>query len=154
MRFDHVLLLGVGGRTVYSGPANQAMPYFDSLGFQTRMEDLNMSFSCSASNDWTSCSASMLTDNADEALDLVATAFADPRFDEGPFERFRREQQVGLKTRETSPGYLAWKAVSQALYPDHPYARSKSEESVAALTPELAKEQMRNTIIYRLQREL
>jgi zinc protease len=126
---------------------NEGAGDLDSLGFQTRMEDLNMSFGCSASNDWTSCSASMLTDNAGDAMALIATAFDDPRFDEGPFERFRREQQVSLKTRETSPGYLAWKAVSQALYPDHPYARTKTEESVAALTPELAKEQMRKLMV-------
>jgi zinc protease len=126
---------------------NEGAGDLDSLGFQTRMEDLNMSFGCSASNNWTSCSASMLTDNAEDAMALVATAFEDPRFDEGPFERFRREKQVGLKTRETSAGFLAWQAVSQALYPDHPYARTTSEESIAALTPELAKEQMRKLMV-------
>lgn len=126
---------------------NEGAGDLDSLGFQTRMEDLNMSFGCSASNDWTSCSASMLTDNAEDAMALIATAFEDPRFDEGPFERFRREQQVGLKTRETSAGFLAWQAVSQALYPDHPYARTTSEESIEALTPDLAKEQMRKLMV-------
>ena len=126
---------------------NEGAGDLDSLGFQTRMEDLNMSFGCSASNDWTSCSASMLTDNAEDAMALIATAFEDPRFDEGPFERFRREQQVGLKTRETSAGFLAWQAASQALYPDHPYARTTSEESIAALTPDLAKEQMRKLMV-------
>ncbi|MEZ5987032.1 MAG: pitrilysin family protein [Hyphomonas sp.] len=126
---------------------NEGAGDLDSLGFQTRMEDLNMSFGCSASNDWTSCSASMLTDNAEDAMALVATAFADPRFDDVPFERFRREQQVGLKTRETNPGFLAWQAQSQALYPDHPYARIKTEESIAALTPELAKAQMRKLMV-------
>ena len=134
-------LEGLADAVVYQ--MNEGAGDLDSLAFQTRMEELNMSFGCQTSNDWTSCSASMLTDNAGEAMSLVATAFADPRFDEGPFERFRREQQVGLQTRETSPGFLAWQALSQALYPDHPYARIKTEESVAALTPELAKEQMR-----------
>jgi len=32
--FDDVLLLGVGGRTVYSGSSSQALPYFEGLGFQ------------------------------------------------------------------------------------------------------------------------
>ncbi|MEZ6001820.1 M16 family metallopeptidase [Hyphomonas sp.] len=126
---------------------NEGAGDLDSLGFQTRMEDLNMSFGCSASDNWTSCSASMLTDNAEDAMALIATAFENPRFDEGPFERFRREQQVDLKTREASAGFLAWRAVSQALYPDHPYARTTSEESIAALTPELAKEQMRKLMV-------
>ena len=126
---------------------NEGAGDLDSLAFQTRMEDLNMSFGCQASNDWTSCSASMLTENAGDAMSLIATAFDDPHFDEGPFERFRREQEVGLKTRETNPGYLAWKARSQALYPDHPFARTKSAESIAALTPELAREQMRKLMV-------
>jgi ABC-type multidrug transport system ATPase subunit len=33
-RFDHVLLLGKGGRTVYSGPSSFALPYFQRLGFE------------------------------------------------------------------------------------------------------------------------
>jgi len=138
-------LEGLGDAVGYN--MNEGAGDLDSLAFQTRMEELNMSFGCEVSGDWTSCSASMLTDNDEDAMSLIATAFADPRFDEGPFERFRREQQVGLKTRETNPGFLAWRAQSQALYPDHPYARMKTEESVAALTPELAKEQMRKLMV-------
>jgi ABC-type multidrug transport system ATPase subunit len=33
-RFDHVLLLGRGGITVYSGPSVLAEPYFDRIGFK------------------------------------------------------------------------------------------------------------------------
>jgi len=138
-------LEGLAEAVVYH--MNEGAGDLDSLAFQTRMEELNMSFGCEASNDWTSCSASMLTENSGDAMALIATAFADPRYDEGPFERFRREQQVGLKTRETSAGFLAWQAQSQALYPDHPYARIKTEESIAALTPELAKAQMRKLMV-------
>eukprot|EP00930_Biecheleria_cincta_P065763 TRINITY_DN5164_c0_g1_i7.p1 TRINITY_DN5164_c0_g1~~TRINITY_DN5164_c0_g1_i7.p1 ORF type:complete len:716 (+),score=113.90 TRINITY_DN5164_c0_g1_i7:64-2211(+) len=32
--FDEVLLLGVGGRTVYQGPSQGALPYFQGIGFQ------------------------------------------------------------------------------------------------------------------------
>jgi hypothetical protein len=32
--FDDVLLLGKGGRTVYLGPTNKALSYFEELGFQ------------------------------------------------------------------------------------------------------------------------
>lgn len=32
--FDDVLLLGVGGRTVYQGPCQGALPYFRGIGFQ------------------------------------------------------------------------------------------------------------------------
>ena len=115
----------------------------DSLAFQTAMDELNMSFGCTAGAEWTSCSISALTENAGDVADLVATAFAEPRFDAGPFERFQREEEVGLKTRETNANYLAWRATSQALYPDHPFAREMTAESLAALTPEAARAHMR-----------
>ncbi|MGA1342718.1 MAG: M16 family metallopeptidase [Hyphomonas sp.] len=115
----------------------------DSLAFQTAMDDLNMSFGCTVVAEWTSCALSALTENAVEAADLVATAFAEPRFDAGPFERFRREEEVGLKTRETTASYLAWRATAQALYPEHPFAREITAESLAALTPEKARDHMR-----------
>ncbi|HAY05381.1 MAG TPA: insulinase family protein, partial [Hyphomonas sp.] len=102
-----------------------------------------MTFGCSAGGEWTSCSVASLTDNAAASMALAAPAFAAPRFDEGPYERFLREKEVSLKTRETNPGYLAWRASAQALYPDHPFARETSAESLAALSPEKAKERMR-----------
>ncbi|MBU3920261.1 MAG: insulinase family protein, partial [Alphaproteobacteria bacterium] len=122
---------------------NEGAGDLDSLAFQTAMEDLNMSFGCSAESEWTSCSVSTLTANAADSMALVAAAFAAPRFDEGPFERFLREQEVGLQTRETNPNYLAWRAASQALYPDHPFARETTAASLAALTPDIARQQMR-----------
>ncbi|HCE25151.1 MAG TPA: insulinase family protein, partial [Hyphomonas sp.] len=91
-------LEGLADAVVYH--MNEGAGDLDSLAFQTRMEDLNMSFGCSASSDWTSCSASMLTDNADEAMSLVAQAFEAPRFDAGPFARFQREREVSLNTRD------------------------------------------------------
>ncbi|WP_341197395.1 pitrilysin family protein [Hyphomonas chukchiensis] len=138
-------LEGLSDAVVYN--MNEGAGDLDSLGFQTRMEELNMSFGCSTGNDWTSCSASMLKENAPEAMGLIATAFDAPRFDTGPFERFQRENLIGIKQRETSAGWLARKAMTDALYPDHPYARQTSVESITALTPELAREQMRKLMV-------
>tara|TARA_R110002020_G_scaffold263353_3_gene477889 strand:- start:21316 stop:22710 length:1395 start_codon:yes stop_codon:yes gene_type:complete len=138
-------LEGLSDAVVYN--MNEGAGDLDSLGFQTRMEELNMSFGCSTGNDWTSCSASMLKENAPEAMGLIATAFDEPRFDTGPFERFQRENLIGIKQRETSAGWLARKAMTDALYPGHPYARQTSVESIAALTPELAREQMRKLMV-------
>lgn len=138
-------LEGLSDSVVYN--MNEGAGDLDSLGFQTRMEELNMSFGCSTGNDWTSCSSSMLTDNASDAMDLIATAFAAPRFDAGPFERFQRENLIAIKQRETSANWLARKALSDAMYPEHAYARQTSAESIAALTPELAREHMRKLMV-------
>ncbi len=117
---------------------NEGAGTLTALDFQRRMEELNMSFGCSAGSDWTQCSATMLTDNAAAAMDLVALAFAEPRFDEGPFERHRREDLIAIKQRETQASYLASEALEAALYPDHVYARDLTEASVTARTREAA----------------
>lgn len=118
---------------------NEGAGALDSQAFSKRMEELNMSFGCSAGSDNTYCNASMLTENAAEAFDLIALAYAEPRFDEGPWERYVREQEVSLKTRETSAGYLYGEAQEAALWPDHPYARDFTADSLAALSAEAAK---------------
>lgn len=135
---DPAGLEGLGQAVSYG--MNEGAGDLDSLGFQTAMEDLNMSFGCSNGSEWTSCSATMLSENAAPSMELVASALSAPRFDQGPFERFVREQEVSLKTRETSASYLAWRAQAKALYPDHPFAREVTAESIAALTPELARQ--------------
>lgn len=113
---------------------NEGAGALDAQAFFKGMEELNMSFSCGASNESTYCNSSMLTDNASESFDMIALALSEPRFDDGPFERFLREQEVGLQTRETNPRYLANRARAAAMYPDHPYARETSAESLAAIT--------------------
>lgn len=113
---------------------NEGAGDLDAQAFFKRMEELNMSFSCGAGDDNTSCNASMLTDNVADSFAMVGLALTEPRFDEGPFERFVREQKVSLETRETNAGYLARRAMEQALYSDHPYARDTSEASLSALS--------------------
>lgn len=120
---------------------NEGAGELDAQAFFKGMEELNMSFSCGASNESTYCNASMLTDNVDESFGMIALAFAEPRFDDVPFERFLREQEVGLQTRETNPQYLASRARAAALYPDHSYARETSAESIASITQDAMRTQ-------------
>ena len=129
-------LEGLANAMVYQ--MNEGAGDLPALEFQKAMETLNMSFGCGTGRDWTSCSASMLRENADEAMDLVALAMSEPRFDEGPFERFRRQSEVSLARRETNARFLAGEATESALYPDHAYAREMTAESLAAITREAA----------------
>ncbi len=118
---------------------NEGAGELDSQAFFKRMEELNMSFGCGSGNDSTYCNASMLTENAAGSFEMIGLALSEPRFDEGPWERFVRETEVNLKTRETNPNYLATRAVRAALYSDHPYARELSVDSLAALTADAAR---------------
>ncbi|MCI4643296.1 MAG: insulinase family protein [Hyphomonadaceae bacterium] len=132
---DPAGLEGLNTAMIYQ--MNEGAGALPALEFQKAMESLNMSFGCSSARDWTSCSASMLRENADEAMALVALAMSEPRFDEGPFERFKRESEVSLAQRETNPRFLANEAMEAALYPDHAYAREMTAESLAAITRDM-----------------
>ncbi|MEM1149424.1 MAG: pitrilysin family protein [Pseudomonadota bacterium] len=138
-------LEGLAGAMTYQ--MNEGAGELPALEFQKAMESLNMSFGCGAGRDWTSCSASMLRENADEAMALVALALSEPRFDEGPFQRFQRQSEVSLAQRETSPRFLSIDATETALYPDHPYAREMSVESLAAITRETARAHMEEIMV-------
>ena len=130
---------GLSNAMVYH--MNEGAGDLDAQAFFKRMEELNMSFSCGTSNESTYCNSSMLTDNAADSFEMIALAFAEPRFDDGPFERYQREQEVSLQTRETNAQYLAGRARIEALYPDHPYARNTSAESLAAITQDAMRAQ-------------
>jgi len=130
---------GLSNAMVYH--MNEGAGDLDAQAFFKRMEELNMSFSCGTSNESTFCNSSMLTDNASDSFDMIALAFAAPRFDDGPFERYQREQEVSLQTRETNAQYLAGRARIDALYPDHPYARNTSAESLAEITQDAMRAQ-------------
>ena len=120
---------------------NEGAGELDTQAFFKRMEELSMSFGCGASNESTFCNASMLTDNVRESFDVIALALTDPNFDDGPFERFKREQEVSLKTRETNARYLAGRALNQALFSYHPYAKETTAESLAAITQDTMRAQ-------------
>ncbi len=108
----------------------------DSQAFATRREELNMGFSCGAGDDWTSCSLTTLSANRDAAFDLVRMALQEPRFDAEPFARIQRQVSVSLRRRTSNPQYLAGRAMAEAFWPDHPYAREITAESLAAVTPD------------------
>jgi zinc protease len=108
----------------------------DANAFKERLEELNMSLGFGASWDGFGMSLTTLTENRDEAFEMARLALYEPRFDTEPLERIRRQAFVGLRTRETNPGFIANLALDQALYPDHPYARRTSRESITAIDRE------------------
>lgn len=131
-------LEGLASSVVYQ--MNEGAGDLDSLAFQTRMRELNMSYGCSEQLDRVRCSITTLSENLEQAVDLVTTAFKSPRFDDGPFERHRREDIVAIQRRATSPPAITNEILNEVLYPTHPYARIPTNESVAARTRELALE--------------
>jgi zinc protease len=113
---------------------NEGAGKLDTTAYGTRMQDLNMEFACGIWADWTTCSFSTLTATADESFDMVRMAFAEPRFDEEPLDRARRELTVSLKQGDADPKILASRAMNDTLIPGHPYARNSTPESVERIS--------------------
>ncbi|MCL2345494.1 MAG: insulinase family protein [Desulfobulbus sp.] len=68
------------------------------------------------------------------AIDILRTALAQPRFEAAILEREKTRTIAGLKEAMTRPDSIAGKAFWAALYPDHPYGRQATPESVATLS--------------------
>ncbi|WP_167755750.1 M16 family metallopeptidase [Vitreimonas flagellata] len=124
-------LTGVTG--VMTDMLTEGAGALDANAFKERLEDLNMSVGFSAGWDGIGMSVVTLSENRDAAFEMARLALHEPRFDAAPLERIKRQMLVGIRTRDTNPSYLANLALDQALYPNHPYARRTSRESVAAM---------------------
>jgi zinc protease len=106
----------------------------DADAFKERLETLNMSLGFGADYDGVGMMLTTLSENRDAAFEMARLALAAPRFDAAPMERIKSQMLVGIRQRETNPGYLANLALDRALYPDHVYAQRTSRESVTRIT--------------------
>lgn len=68
------------------------------------------------------------------AIALMTDATARPHFDAGVFKRDQARSIAGLKEALTKPQVLSQRAYMSAIYPDHPYGRLTTPESVAAIS--------------------
>ena len=69
----------------------------------------------------------------DAAVALAARLLASPSFPEGALERERNRSIAGLREALTRPATLASRAFSAGIYPDHPYGREVTTESLARI---------------------
>lgn len=108
----------------------------DSQAFQGRLEDLSIVLRFTAGRDTFSGRLKTLTDNRDQAFDLLRLALTRPRFDAEPVERMRSQILAGLRQDQEDPATVAGEALSRTLFPDHPYGRpvDGTAESVGAIT--------------------
>jgi len=125
------------------GLANMASGLFDegagdmpSLEFQTRLEELAISLSFSASKDNFSVSLRTLSSNRDEAFRLLALALNQPRFDQKAVARIRSQILTGLENAREDPNAIAAKLWFKTVFGDHVYGRPSrgTPQSVAAIT--------------------
>lgn len=100
------------------------------------LEALAASFSYDADKDTMSISATFLSENRDEAVELLRQTIQEPRFDQDALDRVRAQVLVGLKSDLADPNAIAGETFAKLAFGDHPYGTNGkgTVESVSALT--------------------
>ena len=108
----------------------------DARAFARATETLAASFGFDHYDDAVTVSARFLTENRDQALDLLRTALTEPRFDEDAIERVRAQVLSGIRSDLKDPRAIARRNFETVMYGDHPYGQPESGtiETVSALT--------------------
>ena len=108
----------------------------DSVQFAEAVEGLGARVDFNIGDDALTVSARALTENRDQAADLLRQALTEPRFDADAVERVRAQVQAVIRAEATDPQSIASKELARQAWGDHPYASSinGTAESVAALT--------------------
>jgi zinc protease len=108
----------------------------DSQGFAQARDALAAEFSFDAGADSVGVSARFLTENRDQAVDLLRQALVTPRFDQDAVDRVREQVLSILRSDEKDPEAIASRALYAMAFGDHPYASDGNGtlETVTALT--------------------
>lgn len=108
----------------------------DSQGFAEARDDLAAEFRFSANRDAVSISARFLTENRDQAIELLRGAIIAPRFDQAAIDRVRGQIISGIRSDAQDPENMASAAFEALAFGIHPYGSNGdgTEESVTALT--------------------
>jgi zinc protease len=108
----------------------------DSKGFAEARDALAASFSFDSGSDSVGVSAKFLTENRDQAIELLRKALVDPRFDQDAVDRVRGQILSNLRSNQKDPGTIASERFDELAFGDHPYASTGDGtiETVTALT--------------------
>ncbi len=108
----------------------------DAQAFAKARDALAASFSYDVRDDALSVSARFLSENRDEAVDLLHKTLTEPRFDEDAIARIRAQIVSGIRSDLKDPSSMAGEAFAARVFGDHPYGSDTSGtlDSVAAIT--------------------
>ncbi len=108
----------------------------DETAIAEQLADIGAGLGGGADTDRASITLRTLSakDKRSQALDILGSVLHQPRFDAAIFEREKARTIAGLKEAMTRPDAIAGKAFWAAMYPNHPYGRQATPESVGGLT--------------------
>jgi zinc protease len=131
-----------------SGMLTEGAGDLNAEGFQTRLEELAVRMSFSASRDVFSGSLRTLSEQRDEAFGMLALALNAPRFDADAVERLRGQVEASIRRDLSNPNAIAGRAWSETLFPGHPYGRpvDGTMDSVATIDADALRNYHRRTL--------
>jgi zinc protease len=108
----------------------------NATAFQQRLADHSIAMNFSAERDALTGSLKSLSENRQEAFDLLSMALTQPRVEPKDFERERNQQLIALRTQFSSPDWQSRFALFQKIFSDHPYSERRlgSVKTLAGLT--------------------
>ncbi|NDV49253.1 MULTISPECIES: pitrilysin family protein [unclassified Salipiger] len=125
-----------GATNLMVGLLEEGAGAYDAQGFAAESESLAASFGYDSSQDAVSVSARFLTENRDDAVELLRQSLIEPSFSEAALTRVRAQVISGIRSDAKDPDSIASATFDAEVFGDHPYATDASGtvESVRALT--------------------
>jgi len=110
----------------------------DAQAFAAARDMLAAGYSFGSGTETVSISARFLSENRDQAIDLLRRAINEPAFPDEAIARVRAQMLANLEAEARDPDTLAGEAFERLAFGEHPYARPEDGtlETVAALTRE------------------
>ena len=116
----------------------------DGKTFHDRLENHAIEMRFQAARDYFHGSLRTLSENRNEAFDLLHLALSAPRFDADAIERVRGQMLAILRRQSADPNSLASRNWWQAAFPGHPYGR-ESQGSLDSV-PRIAAADLRDYV--------
>jgi len=123
-----------GTAVLLAGLLDEGAGDLDAEAFQQALDDKAIELSFSAQHDYIDGRLRTLSKNVGAAFDLLRLAVNTPRLDPAAVERVRGQIQATIRREANDPNSVAAKAWNAVAFPNHPYGRPHTLETVAAIT--------------------
>jgi zinc protease len=112
-----------GVANLVAGLLDEGAGDLDAAAYHERLEERAISLSFGVNRDNLRGSIRSLSENRDEAFELLRLALTTPRFDASEIERVRAAVLAQLRRRSTNPSDIASDRWFARAFPGHPYGR-------------------------------
>ncbi len=108
----------------------------DPEQFEEYLERLAANLGIATDTYVTTLDLSLRSTDLESGLSILSDVLRRPRFDPRRLEVARNQAIEGIRRQFDQPGSVAWRALAEAVYGDHPLGRTPTEESVSSVSRE------------------